>query len=166
MRIRRTITAALLLASLLVTGACNENRLNPFTDTVPEFSVIMNNGETVNTFTLFGAPAVICTFNTSDSRSMKALSLLQSVYGQYRRTVKFVTISDGEPEEDVILCWSLHDYALPYSAQEDGTQAGKFSKSVPYILIVNGNMNIIGSYDGDSLPTRSELERLLTESTK
>lgn len=157
----------LLLIIALLTGSCKKNRFNPFVvDTLPDFSVIMDNGETVNALTLYGTTAVICTFNTKDGRSAKMLSMLQPLYEQYRRKVKFVMISDGESEDDIIRYWSGHGYTLPFSAQEDATQARKFSQDVPYVLVVDDNMKKAGTFDRDNLPTRSDIERLIGGSAK
>ena len=71
----------LLIIIALLTGSCKKNRFNPFAvDTLPDFSVIMDNGETVNALTLYGTSAVICTFNTKDGRSAKMLSMLQPLH--------------------------------------------------------------------------------------
>ena len=165
--IQSATTVALLAITVLVSGSCKKSRFNPFViETLPEFSVIMDNGETVNTMTLYGSTTIICTFNTKDGRSVKMLSMLQSLYEQYRRKVKFVTISDGEREEDIIRYWSDHGYALPFSSQEDATQAHKFSQSIPYVMVVGDNMEIAGSFDKDNLPTRSDIERLIGGSAK
>lgn len=131
----------------------------PKHSTLPDFSVIMDNGESVNLLTLMGTPAVLCTFDTSQPYSQKLLPLLQAAYVDHGRSVKFVLISGAEGVASVESYWDMHGFGMPYSAQDSDKQADKFSKTRPCLIVIDDNYGTIARYVGDDIPNMEQLSR-------
>lgn len=163
MRIKRIATAALLAAAILLAPGCKKFDITKALSIngLPNFSVIMNNGESVNVLTLMGTPSVIVTFDPEDELSDKALSVVQSLYDEYRYKVKFITISSAASEKTVENYWNRLFLTLPYSVQEDDRQAKKFSETTPYIVVVDDNYGVKGSFGRDDIPSRTRLNDIL-----
>lgn len=156
----KTIIAAALLAAL--TCSCRKSiieRLVP--DTLPDFSVIMDDGEAVNLLTIMGTPTLLATFDTSVQECRKALPLLQTMYDEYGYSVKFVTISRCEGADEIRGYWDAHFLTLPFSAQTDDVQASKFSDEVPCIMVIDRDYKVAARYGAGTLPNAEALRRVL-----
>lgn len=147
-------TFALLLACMAVLCSCNKNKRldNIFSSSIPDFSVVMNNGETVNMLSILGKPVFIYTFDTKSDECRQILPTIQSLYDSYGKGVKFVGISSADGKQSVSAYWKAHGFSMPYSAQDDNEQASRFSSEVPCVFIIDGYMNIVATYYKGEMP--------------
>ena len=167
MKIKKVLAAgAIALTCLSGCHKIDVTDLLPRNSTLPDFSVIMDNGESVNLLTLFGTPAVLCTFDTSNPDCQKLLPLLQTAYEMHGRSIKFVLISGAEGVDSVVSYWDLHGFSMPYSAQDSDKQADKFSKTRPRLIIVDDNFGTVAGYKGDDIPNMEQLTRNIEKAIK
>lgn len=130
-------------------------------DSLPEFSVIMNDGETVSPGSLKGKVAVIVFFNTDCSDCRKELPVIQDLWEYYRENeaVKIVTISRQESEEEILKYWQENGLSLPFSPQESKDVYNLFAKSViPRIYIANKQGIITDNFDDSDMPDLGKLK--------
>lgn len=106
-------------------------------DHIPAFSVVMDDGSTLNSSDLQKGIACIMFFDTSCQDCRDALAQMQQVYNsQSVNGVKFALISREESAESIILHWQENGYTMPYSAQNSREIYSLFAKSViPRIYI-------------------------------
>lgn len=97
-------------------------------DSLPWFSVVMNDGRTVTPATLLGHEAVIVFFNTQCPDCRRELPLLQARYDAYSE-VEYVCISRGEGSQSISQYWADNGLTLPWSAQPDRKVYNLFATS-------------------------------------
>lgn len=126
-------------------------------DTLPLFSVKMNDGQTVTNESLKDKPSVIVFFNTGCKDCQQELPVLQSVFEAYPQ-INWVCISREEKEESIETFWTKQGLTLPYSAQEDRIVYYLFAKSgIPQIFIVGKNGMISNVFSDFPLATYNDL---------
>ncbi len=103
---------------------------------LPVFSVGLLDGTVVATDSLYGHPSVIVFFNTGCLDCRKELPVLQQLYEEFGRRIRFLCISREEAAEKVAAYWCEHGLTLPVSAQADRAVYSLFAcRTIPRIYI-------------------------------
>ena len=125
-------------------------------DSIPDFSVSMNDGTAVSAEQLSKGTAC------PDCR--QTLPVIQGLYNEYTpKGVQFVLISRQEGAESIAKYWQEQGYTMPYSAQEDRKVYELFAKTrVPRVYIIKNGI-IKSIHTDDPIPTYDALAVLLTE---
>lgn len=129
-------------------------------DSLPVFSVEMNNGEIITTQSLKGHVSVIVFFNTGCPDCQKELPVIQALWELYKDSelVKIVPIAREESAKEIEAYWKANDLTMPFSPQENRDVYSKFAPSViPRIYISNTEGVIMASYDDVEMPSLSDL---------
>lgn len=110
---------------------------------VPVFSVVMDNGQTVDSQSLQGKPSLLVFFHTACPDCRKELPVLQKVYTEYGTALQVLCISREEGEADIARYWEEHRFTLPYSAQEDRSVYHLFARSgIPRVYVIDRDLVI------------------------
>lgn len=129
-------------------------------DSLPEFSIVLNNGELISKSTLKGKVPVIVFFNTGCSDCRKELPIVQQLWLNYKddSEVVIMAISREESAKEISEYWEEHNLTIPWSAQENRDIYSLFAPSViPRIFIADRN-GIVTFSSGDSdMPTLQTL---------
>lgn len=131
-------------------------------DALPEFSVRMNDGKTLDTQSFLGKVGVIVFFHTDCPDCQKELPVIQKVYDTYKENpdVLLSCISRSESGSEVQAYWEKHSFTLPFSAQNDDAVFSLFaSHTIPRILITDKEGIIRAVYTDDPLATYQELAK-------
>lgn len=132
-------------------------------DSVPDFTVVMNNGSVVTGDWLRKGVSVIMFFNTGCPDCQKTLPSLQSIYEEYDPEVKFALISREQGDDEIAPYWKSQGYTMPYSAQSDRTIYNMFASSrVPRVYICKDGI-IKFMYDDDPVPSHADLKSCLKD---
>lgn len=116
-------------------------------DTLPVFSVVMNDGALVSNASLKGSVSVITFFHTDCPDCQRAFPGLDSLYKAHADHVRFVCISRAEGAEGVAAYWEKEGLSLPYSAQSDRAVYQRFARSViPRVYVVDRTGRIQGIF--------------------
>lgn len=116
-------------------------------DTLPAFSVLMNDGALVTNASLKGSVSVITFFHTDCQDCQRALSGLDTLYKAHGDDVRFVCISRAEGADGVAAYWEKEGLSLPYSAQSDRTVYQRFARSViPRVYVADRTGRIQGIF--------------------
>ena len=106
-------------------------------DKLPAFSVVMSNGEKVESNDLLGNVSIIVFFNTACKDCQQELPVIQRFYDSHSQ-YPLICISREESVSSVATYWEQKGFTVPYSAQEDRKIFELFAKSVvPRIYIVD-----------------------------
>lgn len=147
----------LMVLSFFVTSCVTEKdepvwSLGPG-DRLPDFSIVMDNGDVVTTSSLSGKKSIIIFFTTTCGDCRRELPAFQQWYDeiiQNQENVNFICISRAEGSEAVAAYWAEHGFTMPYSAQSDRKVYEMFASSgVPRVYEINPELiitNVI-SYD-------------------
>lgn len=107
-------------------------------DSLPNFSVKLNNGSTLTNETLKGRVSVLTFFHTACGDCRRELPLIQEVYNEYTPQVNFVCISRAENEESVEAYWQKNGLSLPFSGQSDEAVYNLFAQhTIPRIYVID-----------------------------
>lgn len=146
--VKTVVLAISVLLSSLLAVACitddtgeGDGTIIGVGDTVPDFSVQMNDGSTVTGALLREGVACIMFFNSECPDCSKTLVQMQPIYEKYApQGVKFAFISRAEGEAEVSAHWKTNGYTMPYSAQSDKTVYNLFAtRTIPRVFIcLNG----------------------------
>ncbi len=174
--LRRINILFLLLTIAVASTGCikdddTDNDLVGVGDQLPQFSVQMNDGSTISTNDLLGAPSLIVFFDTTCPDCQQAMPRVDSLYLEYgigaggksSGQVHFVCISRAQGEEIVAAYWEESGFSMPYSAQEDRTVYNLFATmTVPRVYISDSQTIVRSIYTDSPLP---EYEDLLQDIT-
>ena len=129
-------------------------------DTIPDFTVTMNDGTTVSGAMLRETPSCIMFFHTTCPDCQKALPLMQQVYDRYApKGVGFALISREEEEASVAAFWKESGLTMPYSAQQTREIYNLFAQTrVPRIYICEKGGIIRNIHTDDPVPEYDDLE--------
>lgn len=133
-------------------------------DTLPEFSITMNDGRVVSRETLRGKPSCIVFFNTSCGDCRAELPVMERVYRMYVESgdVTFLAVSREESAESVLGYWTENELSIPFSAQGDRVVYNLFASSgIPRIYISDGNLRVRAVYADSPLATEEDLKGML-----
>ena len=161
-RIIYLITAFLSLSSCIYDSP--EGADLAIGDTIPDFTVIMNDGTEVSAQMLRNTPSCIMFFHTSCPDCQKALPVMQEIYDEFApKGVSFALISREEVEVDIEFFWKKKGLKMPYSAQEDRSVYEKFAKTrIPRIYISKDGI-IRHIFTDDPVPSYDDLKSPLDE---
>ena len=160
----------LLLAALVVlcTISCIKEKDNgefelKVGDSIPDFTVQMNDGSTVTGTSLKTGVALIMFFNTGCPDCQQVLPEIQNLYNEYSSQISFALISREQDDSVVAPYWEEKGYTLPYSAQSDRKVYNKFATSrVPRVYICKDGV-IKTIFTDDLVPQYSDLKGAVTK---
>ena len=132
-------------------------------DTLPSFTVQMEDGSVLSSRDLLGNPSCIIFFNTTCGDCRRTLPHVQRVYEEYGEKVRFVAISREQVAADVREWWNANGITLPFSAQADRAVYSLFAESrIPRIYIVDSEGRIQSAYDDNPCPDYETLKGKLS----
>lgn len=129
-------------------------------DSLPVFSIVMNDGAIVSSQSLMGKVPVIVFFNTGCPDCQKELPVIQQLWQIYEKSaiVKIIPISREESQEAIEEYWNNNGFTMPYSPQENREVYSLFATSIiPRIYIADPYGKIIASFD-ENLPSFETLK--------
>lgn len=106
-------------------------------DSLPDFEVVMNDGNRITDDDLKKSVSVVMFFHTSCPDCQQVLPNMQMIYDEYAsKNISFALVSREESEESISLFWEEKGLKMPYSAQNDRTVYEKFAKErIPRVYI-------------------------------
>jgi thiol-disulfide isomerase/thioredoxin len=105
-------------------------------DSIPQFSVVMNDGTQLNSSSLCEGVSLIMFFNTNCPDCKRTLPTVHQVYNGYSDKVSFALISREQGNTELSKYWQQNSYTIPYSGQPDRTVYNLFATSlIPRIYI-------------------------------
>lgn len=133
-------------------------------ETIPAFSVLMNDGRTVTEKSLKGKTSLIMFFHTGCNDCRQELPVIQKIYEDYGNKVTVICISRAEKEADIRAYWKEQELTLPYSPQEDRTVYYLFAKSgIPRVYVVNEDLVIHSIFTDNPLAEYDEIAEAIEE---
>lgn len=160
---------AMAVSTLLMTACINENIPEnegvSVGDPLPDFSIVLNTGQNLNTEALRGKVSAIIFFNTSCSDCRKELPVVQELYDTFKENseVTIFAVSREEGSESVERYWSVHNLTIPFCAQSDRLVYNKFAISgIPRIYVSDKNLEVTAIFGDYPLPDLSELSASVT----
>ena len=155
---------AVFLAAAVLCTACIKDRERGADlgvgDSLPKFTVTMNDGTKVGTDNLQEGISCIMFFTTVCPDCVKALPHMQRVYDEYvSQDVTFAMISREEGPERVEQHWESEGLSMPYSAQTDRKVYELFASAcIPRVYIsMNGIIKTVFT-DTPSAPVYEDLK--------
>ena len=111
-------------------------------DKVPDFTVVMNDGNSVTGEQLRQGASCIVFFTTMCPDCRNALPHIKAIYEEFvPQGVQFALISREESGGSIAGYWAEHGFTMPYSAQEDRSIYELFAQSrVPRIYICSNGV--------------------------
>ena len=135
-------------------------------DTLPEFSVTMNNGEAVTTPGLIGKVSMIVFFNTNCGDCQKELPIVQEVWQYYQGNSNIVIapIAREEGNDEILKYWEENGLSMPYAPQENREIYSLFAPSViPRIYIANTKGVITAAFGDKNMPDYATIVSAIEE---
>ena len=135
-------------------------------DALPEFSVKLNNGETVNKKSLEKKVSITLLFSVTCPDCKRLFPSIEQIYNEYKDNDKFVllAISREEGEDMVGKFMKDNDYTFPYSPQETRDVYSLFAPSiVPRVYISNWDCIVQELYLDDPIATYDEMKTKIDE---
>ena len=127
-------------------------------DSIPAFSVVMDDGQTVTSESLKGKISLIVFFHTGCPDCQKELPVLQKIYTDYGQSIRMICISREESASEIARYWDENHLTLPYSAQEDRTVYYLFAKSgIPRVYVVDEELIIRSVFTDNPLASYEDL---------
>jgi|GEM_PF-5841807 len=130
-------------------------------DTLPNFSVKLNNGELINRKSLEKKVSITLLFSVTCPDCKRLFPSIEKIYNEYKDNDKFVllTISREEGEDMVGKFMKDNNYTFPYSPQETRDVYSLFAPSiVPRVYISNWDCIVQEMYIDDPIATYEELK--------
>lgn len=139
-------------------------------DVLPEFTVVMNDGRTVESGSLQGQPSFILFFNTACGDCRRELPLVQQMYERYGADGRMVFMAISREQDAVAVgeYWADNGLTIPFSAQTDRMVYHLFAySSIPRIYVVDASRIVRAVFTDSPLATSEdltyEIERVLKE---
>lgn len=134
-------------------------------DSLPDFEVIMDDGNVVSDDILKENVSVVMFFHTSCPDCQQVLPQMQRIYDEYRsENVYFVLISREEDKSDIETFWVNKAFDMPYSAQNDREVYEKFAQSrIPRVYINEKGGIIRYIFTDDPNPSYGDLKSALED---
>lgn len=130
-------------------------------DRIPNFSVLDNNGNHVNSESLLGNVSFIVFFNTQCQDCVYELPICQQIYDKYKagNILNFLCISREQSFVEVEAYWNEKSFTMPFSAQEDRVVYNLFANSgIPFVVIADKYGIIRFIYNDRDMPDYELLE--------
>ena len=138
-------------------------------DSLPDISIVMNNGDIVSTASLMGKVSVIVFFNTNCSDCRKELPVIQSLWEEFKDSdIVILPIARDESAEEIESYWQYNGFTMPYSPQNDRKVYNLFAQSViPRVYIANTQGVLTSIFDDDKdLPSLENLKEAIIAANK
>lgn len=166
---RRLSRVSLVAALVIILSGCvNDDEPEMWSlgpgDRCPDFTVMMDDGQTVTAGSLRGRRSMIVFFETSCPDCQRELPVIESVYRQVadRGDVSIICISRTQDRASVADYWQANGLTLPYSAQSTADVYHLFASSIiPRIYIIDQELTITAAYSDDPMPDAETLLREL-----
>lgn len=128
-------------------------------DPLPEFTVTMKDGSTVNSADLAGSVSVISFFHTSCPDCQEEFPILQEAYERSADTgVRFICIAREQEDPEIEEYWTANGLTLPYSPQPDRRIYSLFASSIiPRTYVVSPDLVITAAFSAENMPTVEDL---------
>lgn len=128
-------------------------------DSLPRFSVTMNDGSVVSSGDLAGSVSAVVFFHTGCPDCRAVMPALSELYGRYSDEVRFLFISREEGAESVAAYWAENGYSMPYCAREDREIYSLFARTgVPRIYVSDEDMVIRHVFTDSPVPGLEDIE--------
>lgn len=153
-----------LLSSLLLATSCIGEKIEGgdvnVGDSLPEFTVTMNDGSVITEDSLFGEVSFLMFFHTKCPDCSNTLPAVQKIYDEYiEKGVRFALISREESEVDIDDYWTEYGYSMPFSPQNDRSIYNLFaSERIPRVYISDKDGIVRYIYTDDPIPTYDDLQ--------
>ena len=134
-------------------------------DSVPDFTVTMNDGSQVTGASLREGVSVIVFFTTQCPDCREVLPHIKMFYDEYAgKGVRFALISREDTEKNIYSFWKDNGFTMPFSAQADRRIYELFARSrVPRVYICRDGVIKYIFTDKPSIPTYELLSASLEE---
>ena len=132
-------------------------------DTLPDFSVEMNDGSIVTAEELRKSVSVVVFFHTSCPDCQQLLPQMQPLYDEYStKGVAFALISREESEGTISVFWESHNLTMLYSPQKDRAIYNLFATSlIPRVYVSDGNGVVRSIFTDTPVPSYEEVKTAL-----
>ena len=132
-------------------------------DMLPDFEVVMNDGNIVSDDQLKEKVSVVMFFHTSCPDCQQALPRVQQIYDEYlSKGVFFTLISREEVSDEIEAYFDEKGLEMPYSAQNDRSVYEMFAQTrIPRIYINEKGGIIRYIFTDDPVPSYDELKSAL-----
>lgn len=132
-------------------------------DTLPDFTIIMNDGNLLTGKTLRSSTSVIMFFHTNCPDCQQVLPHVQRLYNVYNQQgVAFALISREEDEASVSSYWMEQAFTMPYSAQNNRKIYELFAyRRVPRIYISEHGGTVRYIFTDNPTPTYETLNEAI-----
>lgn len=155
----------IMLLSACVTEGKEDNEGLVAGDKLPQFTVTLNNGETVTTSSLRGKKVLIEFFNTTCADCQQSLPTIDKLYRNLRddEEIAIFAIARDENPSEIEAYWQENKLILPYSPQPDRKVYEQFATvGIPRIFIAAPDGTITATFGPDDRPTVVQLSTLLS----
>ena len=151
-----------ILVTLSVAISCIKDEVAEFElrpgDSLPDFSVTMNDGSVVTGASLRKDVSLIMFFHTSCPDCQQTLPSVELIYGKYReKGVSFALVSRAQGDDEIAPYWEQQKYTVPYSAQEDRSVYNLFATSRVPRVYISKNGIIHSVFTDDPVPSYEDL---------
>ncbi|MBO5801422.1 MAG: redoxin domain-containing protein [Alistipes sp.] len=161
-------TCIAIIAMMAVSSCINEDIPQPIErvkvgQPLPDFSVVMNNGEIVTGAMLREGVSVIVFFHTSCPDCQQLLPQIEPLYDEYSALgVAFTLISRGEDKGSISAFWQSQNLTMPYSPQKNKEVYELFATSLIPRVYISDNQGIVQSIFTDNpIPSYDEIKAIL-----
>lgn len=127
-------------------------------DSIPDFTVIMNDGTAVTGASLRKGVSIIMFFHTGCPDCQKTLPSVQQIYEEHSGVISFALISREQADDEIRPYWESKGYTMPYSAQANRNVYHLFATTrVPRVYICKDGI-IKYMYDDDPIPSYADMK--------
>lgn len=129
-------------------------------DLLPEFTIIMDDGSTLSTGDLAGAPSLVMLFTTKCPDCRRELPVVEQLH-RLRPELRIVCIAREESADNIESYWRENGLTLPYSPQPDRKIYNLFAtETVPRIYIADSHCTVTAAFGDTDMPTLEQLLQL------
>ena len=133
-------------------------------DRLPAFVVTMDDGSSLSSGDLLGAPSLLVFFHTTCPDCRRTLPVVQQAYEKYGGNARFVAISRAQGAAEIKSWWQQNGITLPFSAQEDRKVYELFASSrIPRIYICDSRGVVVRCFDDNPCPAFEDLDLALKD---
>lgn len=171
---RKFIFTALVTLACVFQGCINdkeepEGPSLAVRDSLPAFSVVMNDGTVISNTSLRGKVAVIVFFNTGCPDCREELPVIEKLWLKYEddENVAIVPIAREEGYDEILGYWRENNFTMPFSPQDNREVYSLFASSIiPRIYITDKQGVIIAGYGDTDMPSLQTLVKDIESASK
>ena len=133
-------------------------------DSLPDFSVTLDNGRTVSTSSLRGKTAVIIFFNTSCPDCRREFPVIQEVWQQIENdpNITLFAIAREEEASSIASYWENYGLTFPWSPQSGREIYSLFAAAgIPRIYIANPQGTVTTIFTDTDMPSATTLLKII-----